>query len=191
MPVRSNYFNLMGLLLAVLFSTNAFASDSEEFKFPNETVVENEKLILNGQAIRKVTIFSIKVMMVGLYLKTKSDNSEQILLSKTSKQIQIRFLRNIASEKISGMLREQLAKKCLRECIALKSKADHLGQMMIDFKAGDSLTFIFSNEEVKVLANNNASGTIQGKHFSNALLSLWIGDNPIDDSLRRGLLGAF
>lgn len=191
MSVHLKEFKLMSLLLAVFFSTNAFASDSEEFKFPNETVVESEKLILNGQAIRKVTIFNIKVMMVGLYLKTKSDNSEQILLSKTLKQIQIRFLRNIASEKISGMLREQLVKKCLSECIALKSKADHLGQMMIDFKAGDSLTFIFSNEEVKLLTNNNASGTIQGKHFSNALLSLWIGNNPIDDSLRRGLLGAF
>ncbi|MFZ3231353.1 MAG: chalcone isomerase family protein [Pseudobdellovibrio sp.] len=92
MLVRLNYFNLMGLLLSVLFSTNAFSSDSEEFKFPNETVVESEKLILNGQAIRKMTVFNIKVMIVGLYLKTKSDNSEQILLSKTLKQIQIRFL---------------------------------------------------------------------------------------------------
>ncbi len=69
MRLRLNYFNLMGLLLAVLFSTNAFASDFEEFKFPNETVAESEKLILNGQAIRKVTIFNIKVMMVGLYIK--------------------------------------------------------------------------------------------------------------------------
>jgi hypothetical protein len=176
-------------LLTILFSNFSYSAEIENFKFDNEIKIENETLILNGLAVRKATIFNIKILAAGLYLTKKSSAAESIINSTSIKEIQIRFMKSLSSEKISNMWSEQLLKRCLKDCIALKEQATLLGKLMIDIKSGDSLNFTFFEDHVKVLLSNNNSEKIQGKTLPKALLSLWIGEKPLDENLKNGLLG--
>lgn len=176
-------------LLTILFSNFSHSAELENFKFDNEIKIENEKLILNGLAVRKATIFNIKILVAGLYLTTKSNGPDLILNSTSTKEIRIRFMKSISSEKISKMWSEQLLNRCLKDCITLKEQAAQLGKLMIDIKPGDALSFIFFDQYVQVILSNNNSGKIEGRNFQKALLSLWIGENPLDENLKKGLLG--
>lgn len=165
------------------------AADLEGFKFPDEITSNNVKLTLNGLAVRKATIFGIKIMVAGLYLSKKSVNSDLILKSNEIKQIHIRFIKNISAKKISSMWSEQLMKRCKIDCILLNEHATQMGKLMIDIKPSDSMKFTFFEEKVKIIPSNNIEGIVEGKDFSKALLSLWIGPDPLDGDLKTGLLG--
>lgn len=177
------------ILLTIFFSNFSHSAELEGFKFSDEIKIENEMLSLNGLAIRSATIFNIKILVAGLYLAKKSVKPELIFKSPSPKQIQIRFIKSLSSERISKMWTEQLLKRCLDNCTPLKEQAIQLGKLMIDIKSGDSLIFTFFKNYVKVTLSNNSSGIIEGEIFSNALLSLWIGDKPLDEKLKYGLLG--
>lgn len=176
-------------LLTIFFTNLSYSAELENFIFENEIKIENEKLILNGLAIRKVTIFNIKILVAGLYLTTKSNVPDLILNSISTKEIRIRFMKPISKEKISKMWSEQLLKRCIEDCITLKEQANQLGKLMIDIKPGDLLNFSFFEDHMKILLSNNDTRKIQGKNLSKALLSLWIGKDPLDEDLKKGLLG--
>jgi hypothetical protein len=165
------------------------AAELEGFKFPDEITLDNEKLILNGLSVRKATIFRIKIMVAGLYLSKRSVNPDLILNSSEMKQIQIRFIKNISAKKISSMWTEQLMKRCKKDCTTLNEQADRMGKLMLDIKQADSMIFTFYKEKIKIILNNNIEGVVEGRDFSKALLSLWIGPDPLDESLKDGLLG--
>lgn len=179
----------MYLLFTILTTNFAHAKKIEGFKFPDEIILENKKLVLNGLAIRKATIFRIKILVAGLYLEKTSDDPSIILNSETTKHIQIRFLKSVSSKTISKMWAKSLLQKCKQECAELEKQVTQLGAMLVDINSGDSLMFTFINEQVKIVQNNNRRGLIEGKNFLIALLSLWIGKNPLDEDLKKGLLG--
>lgn len=176
-------------VFTILFSNLSYSAELESFNFDNEIKIENNQLILNGLAIRKATIFNVKILVAGLYLTTKSNVPDSILNSTSIKEIRIRFMKSISSEKISKMWSEQLLNRCLEDCITLKEQANQLGKLMIDIKPGDFLNFTFFKDHVEVLLSNNNSMKIQGRILSKALLSLWIGKDPLDEDLKKGLLG--
>jgi hypothetical protein len=41
----------------------------------------------------------------------------------------------------------------------------------------------------RITVNGAAKGTIAGEDFNRALLRIWLGDNPADSDLKKGLLG--
>ena len=135
-------------LLTILFTNLSYSAELENFIFENEIKIENEKLILNGLAIRKVTIFNIKILVAGLYLTTKSNVPDLILNSISTKEIRIRFMKSISKEKISKMWSEQLLKRCIEDCITLKEQANQLGKLT---SSAHSLKVSSGNEKAKTI----------------------------------------
>ncbi len=57
-------------------------------------------------------------------------------------------------------------------------------------KKGDSVNFDFTdNGNTTVIINGEAAGSIEGVDFQQALLSVWLGEDPADDDLKRGYAG--
>lgn len=170
------------------FSSYSQALEFEGFQFPGEIKIENEKLVLNGLAVRKATIFNIRVLAAALYLTDKSSDSESILRSPNPKQIQIRFLKNLAAETISKIWTKQLMQNCLSDCKLLQEKSDRLGNYLSDFKTRDLLVISFFKNHVVVLQNNGRNAIIESGEFSKAFFSIWIGQNPLNKDLKNDLL---
>jgi hypothetical protein len=82
----------MCLIVLVTLSGQAKAVQFEGFEFPQEIQVENERLALNGLALRKVTFLGIRVLIAGLYLPRPI--SEPLAIEKMAgrKQLRLHFL---------------------------------------------------------------------------------------------------
>jgi long-chain acyl-CoA synthetase len=69
--------------------------------------------------------------------------------------------------------------------------ADLAGMLksMGQLKEGNVLAFDFVDGGTRVSLNGQAKGTIAGDAFNKALLNAWIGDKPVQDDLKKAMLG--
>ena len=72
----------------------------------------------------------------------------------------------------------------------LKDQIDYHNSLYEDVKPGDrySLTYI-PGKGTELALNGQPKGTIEGAELASALFSMWIGENPIDQSFKRQILG--
>ncbi len=78
------------------------------------------------------------------------------------------------------------------EYAALEARMTQLARVFHDVgqvKQGDVITLDYSGSRTVVSVNGKVQARIKGKDFYQALLKIWLGDNPVSDSLKRGLLG--
>jgi hypothetical protein len=72
----------------------------------------------------------------------------------------------------------------------LKPKIDRMKQMFPSADTGEVITLTYvPGTGTVVAAKGKDVGTIEGKDFADALFGAWIGDSPVDSSLKRALLG--
>ena len=79
------------------------------------------------------------------------------------------------------------------ELTALKPQVDQFAAIMKQIgnaKNGDTVTIDFAADGVAVGFNGETRGKVAGPAFGKALLKVWIGDNPVDASLKKALLGS-
>src|SRR5258706_16384382 len=75
---------------------------------------------------------------------------------------------------------------------AVKVQTDQLASIMKSIgqlKEGNVLTFDFVDGATKVGLNGSAKGSIAGEAFNTALMNAWLGDNPVQADLKKGMLG--
>ena len=57
-------------------------------------------------------------------------------------------------------------------------------------KVGDKFILVYVPEKgVVFYKNGEKKGVIEGYDFKKALFGIWLGDNPVDEGLKKGLLG--
>jgi hypothetical protein len=166
----------------------AQAVEFEGFEFPRVITIENETLVLNGLAIRKATIFNIRVLVAALYLPEVSSDSEAILSSSGRKQLQIRFLKNLSAKTIGNTWAEQMMKNCTKDCHLIQEKARGLEGNLSDIRKNDLLKITFSKTHVTVAGTNQKGGMIEGVEFAQAFFRIWIGAKPLNEDLKVSLL---
>ena len=72
----------------------------------------------------------------------------------------------------------------------LQERLKKLGAMIPDVKEGDEIAFTWVPEKgVQVAVRGTDRGAIEGRDFADALFSVWLGPNPVDEDLKKALLG--
>src|SRR4051812_36731362 len=87
-------------LVQIFIGSTCFGSSVDEHIFQDSINFDGKTLRLNGTGIRKATIFNVEVYAAGLYLEQKSLNALEILNSKSVKIIEMKFLRDVSSDKM-------------------------------------------------------------------------------------------
>lgn len=177
---------LLAIFLILLTSTELLASD--DFTPPTTYQLGDSELILNGFGYRKATIFKVKVYLAALYLTEKMNSPELVLGSHSPKVVSMKFVRDVSNEK----LREGWEKGINSNFAAAKDIAtefQHFQSLMRDIKDGEVLKFEFLNNSVTVYINDTKIGEVDSQTFQTALLSVWLGKNPPNESLKQELLG--
>jgi hypothetical protein len=155
-------------------------------RMPARVVVDGTPLYLNGAGVHAVTLFKVDVYVAALYLSQRTASAERILASSAPKQLSLLFKRNVSREELLravGGLEGRAGGPGLERRIAELTRA------LTDIARGDVLTFTFTPEIVEVRLNGRLRGQVADRAFANALLSAWLGPNPVSDSLKEGLLG--
>lgn len=148
-------------------------------------------LLLNGAGIRKKLFFSIYVAQ--LYLENRQDEVQAVMADDGARRIVMHFLYDkVGKDKlIEGWQDGFSANNSEEQLGALQAKIDEFNSYFDeDMVAGDTASFDYLpgiGTVVKIKSNHK--GTIQGKDFNDALLSIWLGKEPVSSDLRKALLG--
>lgn len=183
-----------GALLALAVSLPASAAvDINGYKFDDTAKVAGKDLKLNGAGMR--TKFIIKVYAAGLYLPEKKNNVAEILKQEGPRRVTIQMARDVSSEDFGKAFMEGLNEnvdKAEKQKIA--SQIGKMGELFASvegLKKGDvlHLDFIPGAGTQCELNGKPLGATIPDVAFYNALLRIWLGDKPVDSSLKPALLG--
>jgi len=73
---------------------------------------------------------------------------------------------------------------------AIDQRAKTLYSLYRNVKPGDRYSFTYiPGIGSQIALNGKILGTINGLDFANAMLSIWLGRNPLDQALKNTLLG--
>ncbi len=105
----------------------------------------------------------------------------------------LHLLRDLDAEALYGALRDGLKNNNSEaELAALTVPIEQFAELMKQIgnaRSGDRIAIDFTADGVGVSLNGEACGKVHSATFGQALLKVWLGDNPVDASLKKALLG--
>jgi hypothetical protein len=180
------------IALAVVLPAGA-AIDVSGHKFEDTAKVAGKDLKLNGAGMR--TKFVIKVYAAGLYLPEKKTTVAEVLKQNGPRRITLIMARDVSSDDFGKAfmdgLNENVDKAEKSKIVSQIGKFGEMFAMVDGLKKGDVLhidwvpasgTYIELNGK-KLIEN------VPDITFYNALMRIWLGDKPVDRSLKPALLG--
>ncbi len=184
------------MLLACLLCLSSLSASALEVKgvMVNEQAqVADQNLVLNGTGVR--SIFFIKMYVAALYLAGKQTSAAAVMADANAKRIALNVLtENAEPEHFLNGIRKGIEKNHSEKQMAeLKEREDafiHLFDSVKEVKKGDVLAFDWlPGVGTRVTFNGAELGKVAGEDFYRALLSVWIGERPVSDDIKKGLLG--
>lgn len=173
----------LGLLPAAAFAGAEVAG----VKFDSEASLDGKKLSLNGAGLRVKVIF--KVYAAALYAEKTSREPARFFELPGLVKVDLRFLRNVSGEDVAKAISDGFAKNSSGEMEKLSARLADFTALIPDVKKGGELSFNFRpGRGVEVLSGAKTLGEIKGDDFSSALLKVWLGADPADEKLKKGLL---
>jgi hypothetical protein len=158
---------------------------------PDSLVVAGQTLRLNGAGLREVTFLDINVYVAALYLAEPSHDPAAIMAMPDPKVIALHFLHAATKAQVETQFRQGERVNCgAGEC----SKADlpdfeRLIAALPALAVGDTLTYIYEPQRVRVEVNTKLVGEYTDADLSAQLLRAFIGPHPPSEEVKRGLLG--
>ncbi len=184
---------LVGAVLACGLSHAAAATvDVAGVKYEDKVAVAGKELSLNGAGVR--TKLFVKVYAAGLYLQSKEHTVEGVMKAAGPRRIRLTMLRDVSSDSFGDAFMGGLnANVSGPEKTALITQISKYGEMFAQIdglKKGDTL-------DTDWIPGVGAQSYINGKkigealpeiNFYNAVLRIWLGEKPVDRSLKPKLL---
>jgi hypothetical protein len=178
----------LAVLLCLALSSVASGKEIGGVNVPDTATVENKTLKLNGGGVRTKAIF--KVYVAALYLETPSKDAAAVASSDQVKRMQLTLLRGLDKSKITEAITEGFERNSKAQMDALKARLDRFNAMIPDVEKGDAIVMTYlPGKGTQVSAKGADKGTIEGKDFADALFSVWLGANPVQEDLKKALLG--
>jgi long-chain acyl-CoA synthetase len=177
-------------LAAWLAAGGASAREVGGVNLADTASVAGRELVLNGAGVRKRAIFSVYVG--SLYVPEKA-TSAQAVLAKAPRRIQLNLLRNLSSDQLIDALMDGLKQNTTAaEMQAIAVQTGEMAAIMKSFgqaKEGSVVTLDFVDGATKIGLNGAEQGSIDGEAFNRALTRVWVGEHPVQEDLRRAMLG--
>lgn len=179
--------------LALLALNTAQAVEVAGVRFEDKARVGSSELVANGAGLRKKAFF--KVYAMALYLPEKQAEAEGVLAVKGAKRISISLLRDLSAQQFVDALQEGVAgNHGEAEMAALKERLKQFSEAMLTISEAKTGTAVFIDwlpeSGTRLTVNGQVKGRdIAGDDFFKALLKIWIGKQPAQDSLKAALLG--
>ena len=178
------------LLLLLLVAFPAWAAEVAGVKIDDKMRVGNAELALSGAGLRRRVFF--QVYAIGLYVP---DPKADRIAQPGPKRVLIHMLRDVGAEQFSEALVEGIkANQSEAEAAALEPRIKQLAAIMNqvgEAKKGMAIALDWTGAETRVVIDGKPAGQpIAGEDFYRALLRIWLGDKPVQDDLKKALLGS-
>lgn len=158
---------------------------------PEQQSVAGSDLVLNGAGLRQRFVFHVYV--AALYRPQPTKDAEAILNSPEPQMLRLTLLRDINSKALTDALNDGLKANCTEA--ELKDMAGTIAHFEAFMKtggegaSGDRVDIVFNQGTVSVSFKGKALGEVKDPRFATALLKVWLGAHPAQESLKAALLG--
>ncbi|HOO76863.1 MAG TPA: chalcone isomerase family protein [bacterium] len=167
------------------------AAELEGVTMPDRIVVDGKDLVLNGMGLREATFFKVDVYVAGLYLQERSSDPGRILDSGGIKRIVMHFVYSrVDREKLVEAWGEGLQENLGSDLERLRPALAQLDGWMETVEAGDTMVFTaLPGRGLEVEIKGRIKGIIADPDFARLFWAVWLGPEPPNPGLKRGLLG--
>lgn len=147
-------------------------------------------LVLNGAGIRKK--FFMKIYIGALYLPAKQTSAAAVTAGDSPRSVHMHILHSKISQKkitnawVDGM-EANISKS---EMTALRPTLEKFNALFRDVHEGDVIRIDYlPGTGTQVTINTEVRGHVEGADFFNALLLVWLGEDPVSGDLKKAMLG--
>jgi hypothetical protein len=150
---------------------------------------EGGALYLNGAGVRSK--FFLKIYIAELYLQHPSSEATAVIGDEGQKIMVMHFIYDeVTKEKLTDAWNEGFKANIDQQQLAsLQERIIKFNSMFDTVKRGDRVILEYlPGKGTRVIIRNQEKGLIAGKDFSDALLAIWLGKEPVSSELRKELL---
>ena len=182
------------MIAALLFSTSGLAMSAEVsgVKVDDKASVGGQELVLNGAGMRQRLLF--KVYVGALYVPQKTSIPAEVTAKNQPRRMSLLLQRDVSADMLLEALRAGLAdNNSQAQLDAIKPQVEQFATIFKsvgEAKSGQVIHIDYTpSEGTRILLDGEAKGTISGEPFNKALFNTWLGDRPVQESLKKALLG--
>ena len=175
------------LALAALLALPA-ASDAARERAPQQVTIGDRTLVLNGTGTRSK--LGISIYRAALYVEAKSSDPAMLLAPDRSRRMSLHVVRDVPREPMEKATRWTFERNAGERMSSLQARLDAFVALLVDLHPGDRFEMTFVPGVGTTVAVRGAEvGVIAGADFAEVLFSIWLGERPVQESLKRDLLG--
>jgi hypothetical protein len=130
-----------------------------------------------------------KVYVASLYLEHASKNAADIIKADEIRRVEMHMLRNLDKKAIVEAIEDGFKKNSAEQMPALKERLAKFTEKVTDLKDGATLVIQYVPGKGTTIEGGKDAYVAEGKDFADALFSVWIGAKPVDEDLKKGMLG--
>lgn len=191
--IRSFLLLLCSSLISLSAMANTIKIHGQEF--PDELAASDHSpaLYLQGAAVRKV--YGMVNTYIGLlYVGDKNIKADTIAAADIPRRMEFHLLSNrVTARRFVNVIEEGLALNTTREEMeTIEPRVQELFKLFnYKFEKGTIgwIEWVPAEQVSRVVINGETRGAVPGKDLSDALLRIWIGDHPVSDHFKQGVLG--
>ena len=180
-------------VLALCAAVGTQAADVAGVKLEDRAKVGAAELVLNGAGLRKRAFFQVYAM--GLYLAEKKPAAADAIAAPGAKRVAIHMLRDVDADTFTEALIDGMRPN--HDEATMKSLAPRIAELsaiMAELKEAKKGMAILLDWQpgagTVVSVDGKPRGKpIDGEDFYRALLRIWLGERPVQDDLKKSLLG--
>lgn len=185
---------LFGMFLAVVAGQALAAVEVEGVKFADKISVSGKELVLNGAGVRNK--FGVKVYAAGLYLQEPKNTVDGVMKVEGPRRMRLVMLRDLSSDDLGtafmiGLSNNVSADDKEKIVTQISKYGEMFGQVGM-LKKGDIIDtdWIPGSGNQCYLNGKKIGPTLPDALFYNSVLSIWLGNKPVDSVLKNKLLEA-
>lgn len=184
---------LFAFILSLQFSTVSAQTHLEVngVTVPRKIEFQNKTLQLNGAGGRSK--MWLEVYVQALYLSQLSQDPKFIIDSDTEMAIRIEITSSmVSSNKLTKAMNAGFEKSAGSNFDELKPRIEDFKKLLSDVITEKDVFILAYNpfdQTINVIKNDVVKGKIPGFDFKKALFGIWLSDKPVDDTLKKHLLG--
>ncbi|MGI2259535.1 chalcone isomerase family protein [Shewanella sp. GXUN23E] len=179
----------LSVAAALLFSGQTLAAtEIAGIELPGSVMMQDTQLTLNGAGVRSK--FFMDLYVGSLYLPTAAHDLKQVL-AEPSALVRLNITSGlITADKMRDAINEGFELATDGDISAIKPQiTEFMGLFDEAIQEGDQFSFLTTANSVTSYKNGKLLSTIEGEAFRTALLSIWLGDDPAQNSLKKAMLG--
>jgi len=169
------------------------AMDVAGVQLEDTAKVAGKDLVLSNAGVRIKVLF--KVYALGIYLNEKKTTVPDILGAPGPKRFKLVMMRDVSGEEFGssfmGAINKNLEKDEKTKFVNQLLKFGEMFETIGALKKGDVILsdWVPGTGTVLTLNGKPIVEPLPDAQFYNALLKIWLGNNPVDTSLKPVLLG--